>query len=343
MSPGTATELPPSAASGAPKPLPNPSTGSANPAASLPALWGYLKPALDHIVRSSTNNLTKAPAIEVSYHMGVHTAVYNYFTAQIDTPPPPIRQTIPPLPLAPYDKTKPSGTDLYESLDSYYANAAQEILLGAPHDDSALVRYLLPCFSRYSAGAQSTNRLLNYVNRHYVKRAVDEDKGWLRLADVYDAVAKTIQADDTRDQIQRRLKERRVEELKKWGYYDGAPADVLARAEACAEAASSLDRVVPLSSLALRRFRTEVIDPLLAIPKSKKQKRKKPPTAGEKSALPKGRLARAVKELLEGENENDEEKRRLAGELTDLLRTVGIRFDHVLRKKIDKYLDSRNA
>lgn len=321
-----------------PKSLPNPSTGSANPAASLPALWGYLQPALDHIVRSPTNNLTKAPSIEVSYHMGIHTAVYNYFTAQSDSGGPPATRALPSIPFQHNDRNKPSGTDLYEQLDRYYAEAAEEVFFGAPHDDSSLIHYLLPCFSRYSAGAQSVNRLLNYVNRHYVKRAVDEDKGWLRLADVFDAVAKTIQEDDTRDKIQQRLKERRSEELKRWGYYDDAPADVLAQAEACAEAASPLDRVVPLSSLALRRFRSEVIDPLLAIPKSKNGKKKKPPTPPEKPAVPKGRLARAVKELLEMENEDVDEKRRLAGELAILLRTVGIRIDHPLRKKLDRFL-----
>ncbi|KAI0782377.1 Cullin repeat-like-containing domain protein [Irpex lacteus] len=321
------------------KPLPNPSTGSANPSASLPALWGYLQPALDHIVRGPTSNESKAPAIEVSYHMGVHTAVYNYFTAQADSGlphahPPPSGKAV--AGRGPQD-AKPSGTDLYEQLDRYYAETTHEILLGAPHDDADLIHYLLPCFHRYSAGAQSVNRLLNYVNRHYVKRAVDEDKGWLRLADFYDAVAKSLQENDARDVIQKRLKEKRVEELKKWGWYEGAPAEVLARTEACAEAASPPDRIVPLSSMALRRFRTEVIVPLLSIPVNKKGgKKKKPPAKGDKT-LPKGRLARAVKDLLEGEAYDPDERVKTAGELALMLRTVGIRPDQPLRKKLDKY------
>lgn len=325
---------------GVPKPLPNPSTGSANPSASLPALWGYLQPALDHIVRSPTNNLTKAPAIEVSYHMGLHTAVYNYFTSQSDSATV-VPKALSSIPFSRADKTKQSGTDLYEQLDRYYADTARELLLGVPHDDSSLIQYLLPCFSRFSAGAQSVNRLLNYVNRHYVKRAVDEDKGWLRLADVFEAVAKTITEDDTREKIQRRMKERRTEELKRWGYYDGAPSEVLVEAEACAEAASPPDRIVPLSSLAHRRFRTEVIDPLLAIPKAK-GKRKKLPANGQSKLPgpkePKGRLARAVKELIEGTDGDADERRRLAGELAILLRTVGIRVDHPLRKRLDKFV-----
>ncbi|KAI0932774.1 hypothetical protein AcW1_000203 [Taiwanofungus camphoratus] len=323
-----------------PPPLPNPSTGSANPSASLPALWGYLQPALDHIVRSPTNNPSKAPSIDVSYHMGVHTAVYNYFTSQpeisagfaaggLGTASHPLSA----------DKGKASGTDLYEQLDRYYADVARELFLGAPNDDASLVHYLVPCFNRYAAGAQSVSRLLNYVNRHYVKRAIDEDRGWLRLTDVLDAVARTIHEDDTREKVQRRLRERRTEELRKWGYEEGGSPTSLAQAEAYAEAASSPDRVVSLAAVAYRQFRIQVIDPLLAVPKAKgKGKKKKPPANDDKPCIPRGRLARAVKEFLESKGGDEEERERLAGELAITLRTCGIKVDHPLRKKLDKYI-----
>jgi len=337
--PEAATDSPPPV-----PPLPNPSTGSANPAASLPALWGYLQPALDHIVRSPSNNPSKAPAIDVSYHMGVHTAVYNYFTSQSEqTAPVPMAAGIRP---ASPDKAKASGTDLYEQLDRYYADTAREIFLGAPADDSTLVHYLVPCFNRYSAGAQSVSRLLNYVNRHYVKRAVDEDRGWLRLADVLDAVARTIHEDDTREKIQRRLRERRSEELRKWGYVEGGSGTELAQAEAYAEAASPPDRVVPLSAVAYRRFRLEVLDPLLAVPKMNgkgKGKKNKPPPNSDKPSMPRGRLARAVKELLESKGGDEEEKRKLAGELAVAMRTCGVKVDHPLRKKLDKYIPTSDS
>jgi hypothetical protein len=58
-------------------PLPGPSSGSANPAASLSALWAYLLPALNHIVKSPTNNSDKAPAIDIGFYAGIHTACYN--------------------------------------------------------------------------------------------------------------------------------------------------------------------------------------------------------------------------------------------------------------------------
>ena len=313
---------------------------STNPATSITTLWNYIQPALDHIVRSSTNNIKKAPAIDVQYHMGIHTAVYNYFTSQPENAGP--TRSGPPSQKSPSSKVDNekwmSGMDIYERLDDYYTSVARELFLGTPMDDSALVHYLVPCFHRYSAGAQSVNRLLNYVNRHFVKRAVDEDKGWLRLNDVLDVVAKMIKEGDARDQISLKLKQRRAEELKRWGYEEGDSREVLAQAEASAEAASEVDRVVPLSSLAYRRFRVEVLDPLLAVPKGKGKKRpKKPPQVNGERPLPKGRLARAVKWLLESE---DEERRGLVEGLATGLRMCGIRVDHPLRKRLDKYLQN---
>ena len=139
------------------------------------------------------------------------------------------------------DRARASGADLYEKLDLYYADMAREIYLDAPHDSSSLVYYLITCAQRFFAGGQALNHLLNYVNRHYVRRTVDEDKGWLQSTDILEAVAHTLQHNDTRDDIRKRIKERRTEELKKWGYHDEGSPDLLVLAEACAEAASPLD------------------------------------------------------------------------------------------------------
>lgn len=262
----------------------------------------------------------------------MHTATYNYFTSQSES------ATSRPS----SDCDKASGIDLYERLDKYYSDVARELFLGAPLDDVSLVHYLVPCFNRYSVGAVSVNRLLNYVNRHFVKRAVDEDKGWLRLNDVLDAVAKMIKDGDARDQISKKLREKRAEELKRWGYEEGAPSEVLLQAESSAEAASDVDRIVPLSSLAYRRFRIEILDPLLTVPKVKKGKKKpkRPPHANGEKPLPKGRLARAVKELLEADGGDEEERQRLAEGLATTLRMSGVRVDHPLRKRLDKFLST---
>ncbi|TDL28926.1 hypothetical protein BD410DRAFT_738770 [Rickenella mellea] len=344
--------------------MPNPSAGSANPAASLSALWGYIQPALDHIVRSPTNTPAKAPAVSVEYHVGIHTAVYNYFTTLSDPVALPQSSTSTTTTTTASAKGKnpaTSGTDLYSQLDKYYEDTCRELLAGCPpDDDTTLIAYLVPCFHRFSAGAASVNRLLNYVNRHYVKRAVEEDRGWLRVADVLDVVARTIKDTDTRENIAKRLREQRKEELRKWGYEDAAGDEAIAKAEAGAEAASALDRIVPLQSLAHRRFRTEILDPLLAVPKAKgKHKpkgKKKPPlpspptstSASTSSSIekpqppgpgpgPKGRLARAVKDLIESKDGDEERRRKLARDMDFAMGTAGIKLDHPLRKKLDKF------
>lgn len=234
----------------------------------------------------------------------------------------------------PHDVDLISGTDLYVQLDGYFAEAAREILFGSPADDSTLIHYIVPAFSRYSAGAQSVNRLLNYVNRHYVKRAIDEDKGWLSISDVLEHAAKTApESDDSREKLSKRMKEKRVNELKKWGFVEGASSELMTKAEASAEAASALDRIVPISSMAHRRFRTEIIEPLLAIPKSQGKKKARTGTA---PSGPKGRLARATKELLESPG-HEKESADLAMELAALLNATGVRIDHPLCKRLAKF------
>src|SRR6266403_1693182 len=117
--------------------LPNPETGSANPSASLPALWAYIQPALDHIIRSPTNDISKAPAVDVSYHMGIHTALYNYFTTREPSASPHPSSTtknafLPRTHTRGSSTAQPPGHDVYDKLDAYLAEVAREVLLGAP-------------------------------------------------------------------------------------------------------------------------------------------------------------------------------------------------------------------
>ncbi|KAL1662103.1 FAD binding domain-containing protein [Schizophyllum commune] len=386
-----------------PPPLPSPATGSANPASSLQALWPYISPALDHMFTAPAEDEdpARAPAIDVGWYSGIHSNVYNYCTAQSAT------------------ADSLSGADLYTQLDRYFAATARDVLLAAPAADAsppsalALPRFLGPAFARYNAAARAAGRLLHYLDRHYVKRAVDEDRGWLRAADAFAGAPPPPGL--PRAELAARLRAYRLIVLKSWGWDEGeGDAAARALAEAAAEAGSAPDRVVPVNAMALRRFRTEVVDPLLAVPKAKgKKKGKKRPGAD-----PRGRLARAVKALLEPENEeqenvqpaengqgkagggnstaaqgssagmqgsgsasasgsvaagssarasgsgsgisasgssssscsnscirpapcSDEERLRLAQDLANMLRLVGVRPDHPLRKKLDGFVRAR--
>ncbi|KAL1679499.1 FAD binding domain-containing protein [Schizophyllum commune] len=388
-----------------PPPLPSPATGSANPASSLQALWPYISAALDHMFTAPAEDEdpARAPAIDVGWYSGIHSNVYNYCTAQSAT------------------ADSLSGADLYTQLDRYFAATARDVLLAAPAADAsppsalALPRFLGPAFARYNAAARAAGRLLHYLDRHYVKRAVDEDRGWLRAADAFAGAPPPPGL--PRAELAARLRAYRLIVLKSWGWDEGeGDAAARALAEAAAEAGSAPDRVVPVNAMALRRFRTEVVDPLLAVPKAKgKKKGKKRPGAD-----PRGRLARAVKALLEPENEeqenvqptgdgqgeaggggsaaaqgssigmqgsgsasasgsvaagssarasgsgsgtaagssssgscsnscirpapcSDEERLRLAQDLANMLRLVGVRPDHPLRKKLDGFFVSING
>ncbi|KAL1755003.1 FAD binding domain-containing protein [Schizophyllum commune] len=386
-----------------PPPLPSPATGSANPASSLQALWPYISPALDHMFTTPAEDEdpARAPAIDVGWYSGIHSNVYNYCTAQSAT------------------ADSLSGADLYTQLDRYFAATARDVLLAAPAADAsppsalALPRFLGPAFARYNAAARAAGRLLHYLDRHYVKRAVDEDRGWLRAADAFAGAPPPPGL--PRAELAARLRAYRLIVLKSWGW-DEVEGDAAARAlaEAAAEAGSAPDRVVPVNAMALRRFRTEVVDPLLAVPKGKGKKKAKK----RQGADPRGRLARAVKALLEPENEeqenvqptedvqgeaggggsvaaqgssvgmqgsgsasasgsvaagssarasgsgggvsassssssscstscirpapcSDEERLRLAQDLANMLRLVGVRPDHPLRKKLDGFVRAR--
>ncbi|KAG6818904.1 hypothetical protein H0H93_000451 [Arthromyces matolae] len=180
--------------------------------------------------------------------------------------------------------------------------------------------------------------------RAHPQQQLDEDKGWLRLNDVLESVAKTITPDDTGEKIPQRLKQKRLNELQKWGK-EGGSSDHFAAAEAASPTDGHRSNRPPVISLAHRRFRTEFFEPLLAVPKingkSKAKNRIPKATAINNRPLgPQGRLARGVKELLESKDLEEQEYLDLATSLANSLRIVGVRVDHPLRKKLDKFVAS---
>jgi hypothetical protein len=190
----------------------------------------------------------------------------------------------------------------------------------------------------------SVNRLLNYANKYYYVRR--ERKSWdppITVDNSREKISdrsKEKRADETKQwgYDREREKEGRMDELKKWGYQVDGLGESMASAEACAEAASPSDCIISFSSLAHRRFRTEVIEPLLAVPLVKGKKKNKIPKATTKATgapLPKGRLARAVEELLKSEGGDEAEKVRLIRDLAAVLRLVGVRPEHPLRQHLD--------
>ena len=257
--------------------------------ASLPAVWAYILPALDHIMRSHSDSL-EAPALDVNYHMGVYTVIYNFATASraektsgrsamishgfnLGLGLPGDEDDV----FASEDPSKDwhldrveriksmVGYELYGYLEDYFRGVAREVRTKAPHDDSALLSYYLASYTRYASGVAIVNRLFAYLNRHFITRAVDEGMGWISIQDV---LKEKRSGKKTKKDIEL-LETRKREALKQWGY-DGGTNEQRRFAEACAEAGSPAERIIPVASLAHRCWRTEVVEPFTSagVPKA---------------------------------------------------------------------------
>jgi len=193
------------------------------------------------------------------------------------------------------------GYELYAKLDEYFQHLCQGILLASPEHESELVTYVVSTFQRYTERAFIVQRMTSYVNQHYVRRAFNEELGWLNVEDALIAYANHTGNNLAGGSDQRTIAQIKgdfvVSELKKWGYKDG-DSKANAAAEARAEAASPLDRIVPISSLAHRRFRTEFLEALLLYDDSIRPKSKLKSLTAHSLNQPKGRLAQAVQNLL---------------------------------------------
>lgn len=265
---------------------------------SLAAVWAYILPALDHIMRSNPSS-TEAPPLDVKYHMGVYTVVYNFATASragdkaaggassnsrmgmgiaahgfnlgLGLPGDDDDgfggegDDIKDWGLDRSERIKSMvGYELYEHLEEYFRGVARDVRDRAPNHDADFLPYYLASWTRYASGVAIINRLFAYLNRHFITRAVDEGMGWISIVDVL----KDHKRKKSKKDIEI-LEARKKEELKKWGFNGGSP-EQRRFAESCAEAGSSSDRIVPVASLAHRCWRSEVVEPFLSsgVPKA---------------------------------------------------------------------------
>ena len=139
--------------------LRNPETGSATVThpASFPALWSYIQLALQP--KNCPRPLQPGPAINVSYHMGIRTALYNYFTTHpgilsISSTLVHSQGCLSTCPIPRLIDWAPAGIRHLRQARQYFVDVARELLLGIPPNDSGLVHDLVLCFIRYSTGAQ---------------------------------------------------------------------------------------------------------------------------------------------------------------------------------------------
>lgn len=74
------------------------------------------------------------------------------------------------------------GEDLYKNLRDYLSKHLKEILeQSKTHEEEALLSFYIQEWNRYTTAANYINHLFRYLNRHWVKREIDEGK-----KDIYD-------------------------------------------------------------------------------------------------------------------------------------------------------------
>ncbi|KAF4622070.1 hypothetical protein D9613_009587 [Agrocybe pediades] len=239
-----------------------------------------------------------------------------------------------------------AGKELYGLLDVYFEQAAKQLLLATPSDGIDLIKYLISSFSRYHAAAGISSRLLSYYDR-WIKGEVDAGKGWFRPTKNMGLTWKELK--DDKFKKSEKFQKLKRQELTQWGYEDGDSTQRVATLEEYAEAGSPVNCTVPVKSMALRRFRTELIAPLLlrvnapnvssaADPESHVDNMQK--ARGARNFIRRGQsvLFNAVGGMLRSKNLDQEEKIRLAGELVNLLKVIGFRKNYALRRKLNDYL-----
>ncbi|KAJ4467518.1 hypothetical protein C8R41DRAFT_779575 [Lentinula lateritia] len=209
----------------------------------------------------------------------------------------------------------------YKRIDEFFAERAKITYNNSPGPTTSfldLARYVLVQFTRFSGAASITSRLLRYLERYVITQLIYEGHGWSTVG---------IQSDNISKKMTKKQLQERDQKLERWGYEKDADNNLgtLKEVESWAEAGSSLDRIVPIKSLAFRRLRVAFLEPLLA---------------------DQGRLALAIGELLDPhecqEVEGSDKEELLLG-LKDVFRSCGIAPDNLLRVKLELYYEAKDA
>ncbi|KAL9025721.1 MAG: hypothetical protein Q9196_005501 [Gyalolechia fulgens] len=138
----------------------------------LIATWSFLQIGVERIMR----NLREG--VDMGTYMGIYTAVHNFCTSQkaVGTGHGGIIGT------QSHRGAHLLGEDLYKNLRDYLTAHLKEILEQSKmHEDEALLSFYIREWDRYTTAATYTHHLFRYLNRHWVKREIDEGK-----KDIYD-------------------------------------------------------------------------------------------------------------------------------------------------------------
>ncbi|KAM3519235.1 hypothetical protein NHJ13051_000703 [Beauveria bassiana] len=138
----------------------------------IEATWKYLVHGINRVM----NDLEQG--IDMQLYMGVYTAVHNFCTSQkaVGLGGPAMHSN--------HRGAHLLGEELYKKLMHYleeHLNGLYE--KSKTHTDEALLAYYIKEWDRYTVAAKYIHHLFRYLNRHWVKREIDEGKK--SIYDVY--------------------------------------------------------------------------------------------------------------------------------------------------------------
>ncbi|RMZ76191.1 hypothetical protein DV737_g4936, partial [Chaetothyriales sp. CBS 132003] len=155
------------------------STPVPRPRDDLNATWTYLEENVDNVMNKLQDGL------DMKTYMGVYTAVHDFCTShKAATPPPAAAGHGHGQALTPHRGAHLLGEELYTLLGQYLSTHLRTVLANSEsHVDEALLTFYIREWKRYTDAAKYNNHLFRYLNRHWVKREMDEGKK--NVYDVY--------------------------------------------------------------------------------------------------------------------------------------------------------------
>ncbi|MDI1485364.1 MAG: ubiquitin ligase (cullin) of SCF [Ramalina farinacea] len=137
----------------------------------LDATWAFLEDGVNRIMTNLKDG------VDMKSYMGIYTAVHNFCTSQKA-----VASGGGVIGGNAHRGAHLLGEDLYKNLRAYLKNHLEVLYTQSKgHVDEALLTYYIREWDRYTTAAKYVNHLFKYLNRHWVKREVDEGK-----KDVYD-------------------------------------------------------------------------------------------------------------------------------------------------------------
>jgi len=134
--------------------------------------WNYLESGISKIM------LDLRSGVDMKTYVGVYTAVHDFCTSQKAVHSSPSLQPY----IGGVHRAHLLGEDLYNNLIGYLQRHLSGLKEQSQnHVDEALLTFYIKEWNRYTTAAKFINDLFRYLNRHWVKREMDEGK-----KDIYD-------------------------------------------------------------------------------------------------------------------------------------------------------------